>query len=245
MEHATYEVEAQVHRRHWWFQGRRKILRRLLAKLDPPLPPHARVLDVGCGTGANGVVLGEGGRFAVGLDASTVPLGLEGTSDGYAHRLRGDAGRLPVADASFDMVVALDILEHLDDDQGAARELHRVCKPGGVLVVFVPALALLFGFQDEVALHRRRYGREQLRALIAGAGFGIERLTFFNTFLFPPILAARLLMNVRRPKELKSENEVGGPITNRILETIFSAEAPLVSRFNLPVGVSLACLARR
>lgn len=246
METTTYQIEAQLERGHWWFQGRRRILDRLLTRLDPPLPAGARALDVGCGTGANGPVLAAHATFAAGIDASPVPLGLRGTDErGHSARLRGDAGRLPFADASFDLVVALDVLEHLDDDAAAARELLRVLRPGGAAVIFVPALQLLWGLQDDVSHHRRRYHRAQLRDVMAGAGFQVQRVTFFNSFLFPPILAARLFMRLRPPKALKSENEVGGPLTNAILGAVFGAEAPLLDRIDLPVGVSLACLARR
>jgi hypothetical protein len=112
-------------------------------------------------------------------------------------------------------------------------------------VIFVPALRLLWGLQDEVSHHRRRYGRGELRALLAGAELQIERLTFFNTLLFPPILAARLAMRLRPPADLMSENELGGPFANAVLERVFSLEAPLLARANLPIGVSLACVARK
>lgn len=244
MERTTYEIEADLERRHWWFKGRRRILRRILARFA--LPAGARVLDVGCGTGANGPVLTEGGHFAIGIDASPVPLGLAPRRErGHAARVRGDAGRLPFASEAFDVVLALDVLEHLDDDRAAARELHRVCKPGGRLVVFVPALPLLWGLQDEVSHHRRRYRRHGLLAVIAGAGFVVERSTFFNTLLFPLILAARLAMRVWRPTRIRSENEMGGALGNLIFGAIFAAEAPLLDRLSFPVGVSLACLARR
>lgn len=246
MERTTYEAEAEVERTHWWFEGRRAILTRLLAALDPPLPPGARVLDVGCGTGANGQVLAGGGRFAVGLDLSPVPLGLQGAMGrGHAARLRGDATRLPFPSGAFDMVVALDVLEHIDDDGAAAAELVRVLRPGGVLIVFVPALQLLWGLQDEVSHHRRRYGRAELQSLIAGTGVRIERLTFFNAILFVPILAGRLAMRVLPRGRLASENQIGGPISNALLKAIFCAEAPLLDRLDLPIGVSLACVARR
>lgn len=212
MERATYEIEAELERRHWWFRGRRRLLGRLLARLDPPLPAGARVLDVGCGTGANAPVLSEGGRLAIGVEASLIPLGLAGTGErGHAARVRGDASRLPFLDRAFDLVVALDVLEHIDDDLGAARELLRVLRPVGALVVFVPALMLLWGFQDEVSHHRRRYARSQLRDVITGAGCEVQRLTFFNTLLFPPILAVRWAMRVRKPRTLGSENRIGGP----------------------------------
>lgn len=239
MDPATYEIEAQVERRHWWFRGRRRILARLLA--GRRLPPGARVLDVGCGTGANAPVLRGADRFTIGIDASPIPMALvDRTHDA---RLRADAAHLPFGDASFDLVVALDVLEHLDDDRAAVRELRRVLRPGGTLVVFVPALELLWGLQDDVSHHRRRYRRAELGEIIASAGFRIERLTYFNTLLFPPILAARLAMRLRPPRTLKSENQIGGPIANAILSSIFALEAPLVARANLPIGVSLGCVA--
>jgi SAM-dependent methyltransferase len=241
LERATYEVEARVERDHWWFRGRRRILGRLLARLD--LPARARVLDVGCGTGANGPVLAEQGHFAVGIDASPIPLGL--TPRGHAVRLRGDAAALPFQDGAFDLVVALDVLEHLDDDRAAARELARVLVPGGALVVFVPALRILWGLQDDVSHHRRRYRKRELEDLVSSANLEVVRSTYFNTLLFPPILAARLAMRLRRPPDLQSENQLGGPVTNAILSGIFALEAPLLDRTNLPIGVSLACIARR
>jgi len=244
MKQATYEVEAQVERDHWWFKGRRRILTRLVD--DLALPAGARVLDVGCGTGANGPVLAAQGRFAVGVDASPVPLGLDGTgARGHAARLRGDATRLPFAEASFDLVVALDVLEHLIDDASAAREMHRVLRPGGALIVFVPALELLWGLQDDVSHHLRRYHAPELRTLLGTAGFAVARTTYFNTLLFPPILAARMAMRLRRPAGLRSENEVGGPLANRVLGAIFGLESRILPRMDLPFGVSLACVARR
>jgi SAM-dependent methyltransferase len=244
MEKGVYEVEAQVERTHWWFRGRRRILAGLIDRLA--LPTGARVLDVGCGTGANGPVLAGASRFAVGIDASPVPLGISGTAErGHAARIRGDATRLPFRDGGFDLVAALDVLEHLIDDRGALREMHRVLRPGGALVVFVPALELLWGLQDEVSHHLRRYGRGELTSLITDAGFSVTRTSFFNSLLFAPILAARLAMRVRPPRALRSENEVGGPVANAVLGAAFGLEAPILRMTNLPVGVSLLCIARR
>jgi SAM-dependent methyltransferase len=245
VERATYQVEAELERSHWWFRGRRRILDDLLARLDPPLPPGARALDVGCGTGANGPVLAARAALAIGLDASAIPLGLGHSRDGHAARLRGDAARLPFPSGTFDLVVALDVLEHLDDDVAAARELHRVLRPGAAAIVFVPALPILWGLQDQVSHHRRRYRRAQLEAVISGSGLHIQRSTFFNSFLFPPILATRMLMRLFPPRHLASENQLGGPAVNAVLTAIFRAEAALVDRVDLPIGVSLACVARR
>ena len=241
MDRRTYEIEASVERDHWWFRGRRKILRRFLSELSPPLSVGARVLDVGCGTGANGGVVAESGRFAVGIDASPIPLGLPG--GGHSARVRGDAQRLPFRDESFDGLTALDILEHLDDDAKGAAELFRVLAPGGSAVIFVPALEILWGLQDDVSHHRRRYGKSQLVDVVSGAGFEVRRVTFFNTLLFPPIFAARMAMRFYRPAHLASENQLSGRFTNTLLTAIFGLEAAIVQRLDLPVGVSLACVA--
>ena len=242
MDRQTYEVEARVEQDHWWFRGRRRILRQLIADLD--LPAGASGLDVGCGTGANGSVIAEGGRFAVGVDMSAIPLGL-GRTSGHSARVRGDVCSLPFADNSFDLVCALDILEHIEDDARAARELMRVARPGAPLIVFVPAFMVLWGLQDDVSHHLRRYGKREVVDLLEAAGLETQRVTFFNSLLFLPILGARLAMRVARPPSLSSENQLSGPLTNALLGSVFNMELPLLRRANLPVGVSLAVVGRK
>lgn len=246
MDRETYETEAAVERSHWWFRVRRELLRRLVAALEPELPERATVLDVGCGTGANLDVLAARGRVIVGVDRSAIPLQLQRESGKTRRTLtQADALALPFADRSFDLVLALDVLEHLRHDHQGAAELYRVCRPQGVAVIFVPALEILWGLQDEIGHHERRYDKTALTSLIRDAGFQIDRTTFFNTFLFPPILAARLALRFYRPRELKNENQIGGPLSNAILERVFSAELFLLDRLDLTIGVSLACVARR
>lgn len=237
MRRATYRVERSVSQDHWWFRGRRRILTRLLADLG--LPPDACILDAGCGTGANTPTLAAHGRV-FGVDASPVPLGL--ARDGRAVLARLE--RLPFASGSFDLVAALDLLEHLDDDTAGVREVARVLAPGGRLLVFVPAFEQLWGLQDDVSDHRRRYTAHSLRGLLTRAGLGVRRLSYFNTALFLPILAARLAMRVIRPP-VATENNLTTPALNRLFGAVFGAEASLLARADLPIGVSLLALAQR
>jgi SAM-dependent methyltransferase len=149
-----------------------------------------------------------------------------------------------VRDGALDLVLAADLLEHLDDDRAALAEIHRALKPGGVALLLVPAFGWLWGLQDDVSEHRRRYTAPVLQARVAGAGFAIERATYFNTFLLPPIFLARTLMR-RAHIEVESENVLTPGWSSAILERIFGLELPLLRRLDLPVGVSFLCLARR
>jgi SAM-dependent methyltransferase len=245
VEPGVYQVEAQVEAAHWWFRGRRRILRRLLARALPS-SPGLRALDVGCGTGANAAVLTTVTRMLIGLDRS--PHALHQGRPQHRHYgavVAAEVERLPFASASFDLVTALDVLEHLDDDAAALRELLRVLAPGGLLVVFVPAHAWLWGPQDELSHHRRRYTAASLRRLVATSGGHLERLTGFNLLLLPPIYLGRRLLRRWRPAGLQSENQLNTPVVNRLLDAVFALEAPWLARRDLPLGVSLAALVRR
>lgn len=245
MEASAVAVEARVQHDHWWFRGRRRILSRFLAATGRSLPPGARLLDIGCGTGANAAVLRGPGRTVVGIDAARPSLALARSLGCHDAWLAGDATRLPFADGSFDVVVALDVLEHLDDDAAGAREMHRVLRPGGSAIVFVPALPALWGLQDEVSHHRRRYTRRTLRPLIEAAGFRVHHETYFNTLLLPPIFLARRLMRLWRPRSLASENQLGGRLTNALLSALFALESPLLPSPGFPLGVTLALIGHR
>ncbi len=249
MRRATYQVEHEVSADHWWFRGRRRILTRLVADLPLPRASDARILDAGCGTGANTPALAKFGRV-FGVDASPVPLSLREDRRAGLARLE----HLPFASGSFDLVAALDLLEHLDDDLAGVRELGRVLSPkgrgpscgidGGWLLVFVPAFEQLWGLQDDVSHHRRRYTAQSLRSLLTRAGLRVRRLSYFNTALFFPILAARLAMRVVRPP-VPTENNLTTPALNRLFGAVFGAEAAVLQRVDLPLGVSLLALAQR
>jgi SAM-dependent methyltransferase len=224
----------------------------LLAVLERALPAGAglEILDVGCGTGT---MLGHLARFGhaqgVDADAEAIRFCRERGLDEVRHVAPGP---LPFADASFDLVTALDVVEHIDDDAAAVAEMARVLRPGGLALTTVPAFPSLWGRQDEIAHHKRRYRAAGLRALVAGAGLEVEHLTHFNTLLFGPIAAVRVARRTTRwgrapgSGELRSDFELTrpGPL-NALLARVFAAEAPLVARGRLPFGVSLLALGRK
>src|SRR5437762_4212153 len=235
MQQHTYSIMYEVEEHHWWFMGRRKIIERFVAaacrdlgKLKP------RILDVGCGTGANLQMLARHGA-AEGVDVSSEALEFC-RARGLSKVKEGAAEALPYEDASFDLVTGLDVVEHLDDDVAGLREMRRVLRTGGRCLLFVPAFMFLWGVQDDVSHHRRRYTLSELKAKLAQAGFTIERASYANITFFGPILFGRLFMRATgfRPA---SENNVNIGMLNGLLGRIFGAESWWLRRMNLPFGV--------
>lgn len=245
MDEAMYAHIQEVERNHWWYVGRRKII------FDRVLPllaeySHPRILDIGCGTGFNIEYMQQHGYAdIIGLDFSPDAL-MFCQSRGLARLVCGDGTLPPFQDGSFDVVTALDMIEHLEDDVIALNELSRILRPGGLLVIFTPAYPFLWGLQDEVSHHFRRYVAGDLRRKVEQAGLTIRKLTYANTFLFPVVLAGRLAMRVMgRPGNVTSENDLHPSWSNGLLKNIFAAESPLLNYINFPFGVSLLCIARK
>lgn len=244
MDEAFYPAYFEIEGRHWWFLGRRRIFLRLIEHEFPPAAGAIAVLDFGCGTGAFLEHLERFGTVsAVDADAAAVAFCHDRGRTEVQHVPPG--APLPFADATFDLVTALDVIEHIDDDVAALAELRRVLRPGGRLLVAVPAYMFLWGKQDEVSHHRRRYTARTLRRALEQAGFALERTSYFNTLLFPPIAAVRLGRRLlRRPGAAQSDFDLGPPALNRALGAAFGAEAEIVARRGLPFGVSVLALAR-
>jgi SAM-dependent methyltransferase len=228
---------------HWWYAVRREILDRKLARLALD-PARTRLLDVGCGTGGASLVLSRYGR-AVALDRAAESFRLAPDRP-YAHRvISGADGPLPFGDGTFDVVCALDILEHLDDDRAALAELVRVMRPGGHLVVFVPAFSILWGYNDEFSQHRRRYTRRQLDELVRGAGLAVHDSGYFNMLLFLPTLAARLLQRALPSATRGMEHEPKRGPLNELLRRLFRCELPALAVGGLPLGTSAYTVAQK
>jgi SAM-dependent methyltransferase len=242
MQQHTYAIMRRVEGAHWGFVGRRQIIEGFLTRICSSIPGQPRILDVGCGTGANLEMLSRFGD-AEGIDVSQEALTFC-RERGLSNVRWGEAERIPFEDKTFDLVTAFDVVEHLDDDVGGLKEIYRVLRPGGRALLFVPAFMFLWGVQDDVSHHRRRYTRSNLKRAVEAAGFKVERSTYANITFFAPILLGRLLMRITglRPQ---SENNINIGALNGILGRIFAGERPILNRMNLPFGVSAICVVRR
>lgn len=227
--------------RHWWYRGRRRIVGEELARLR--LPAVARVLDAGCGSGRILDALSRYGEVS-GLDTNPDSVALA-RERGYEDVREGVVERLPWADETFDLITMLDVLEHTADDHAALSELHRVARPGGYLLVTVPAYQALWANHDVLNQHYRRYSRGTLRASALRSGWSVQRMTFFNSLLLAPAAAVRFSQRLRRepPEAHRSDVEIGPAWLYPVLELPLRAEAYwLRRRRTLPVGLSLMAL---
>ncbi len=243
MQLHTYQIMYEIEESHWWYAGRRRILESFLAKLCALDDGQVSgILDVGCGTGANLEMLANYGATK-GVDVSDEALSFC-KKRGLTNVEKGLAESLPFEDGIFDLVTAFDVVEHLDDDVKGLREMRRVLNDNGKALFFVPAFMFLWGVQDDVSHHRRRYNKKEFIEKLKNAGFEIERITYANIIFFFPILFGRLLMKMTgyRPA---SENNLTIGALNGLLGKIFGAERFWLQRANLPFGVSLVCIAKK
>ena len=230
MKYQFAEQYSDLEQWHWWFRGRQRILDAVLRR-----EPSAR------GRGLGHLPLAQPHGCVVGLDAEVLHARHVALDVSY---VIGTLENVPLAAASFDLVLALDVLEHLDDDARGLREAARLLKPGGLLVVTVPALPSLWGGQDVVSHHRRRYLKRTLGQTFARAGLPAPRLTYFNVLLFAPVACTRWLRRAlgqaQQPRSDFDDNQPG--LLNEILASVFAAERYLIHRLPMPVGVSLLAI---
>jgi SAM-dependent methyltransferase len=235
-----YAAMLALDERHWWYRGRRAVLGAVLARSE--LPPHARILDAGCGSGRTLDDLERRGEVR-GIELN--PLGVRAARERGHEVQEAPVEAIPHGDGSFDLVTCLDVIEHTDDDVAALAELHRVTRPGGRLIVTVPAHPRLWSQHDEVNGHRRRYTRPTLRAAAREAAWHVDRETGFNVAFLLPAALVRI--------SRRSNDEPGGselrltpPWLDTALAKPLQAEAALIRRgYDLPPGLSLLAVLRK
>jgi SAM-dependent methyltransferase len=240
------EYELQTHRaedRHWWYRGRRSVLDGVIAQLR--LPARARILDAGCGSGRNMVELAHQG-IVTGIELSETSVSLA-RERSVGEVIEGSVLEMPFAADSFELAASLDVIEHLEDDLGALRELRRVVAPGGALLITVPAYQWLWSGHDEINHHHRRYTRRSLLKVAQEAGWEPVRTTYFNSLLLPVAIALRVLDRFSPSKTTESSLDLWVPPKplNWLLERPLALESALIGRGGrIPAGLSLLVVLR-
>jgi SAM-dependent methyltransferase len=243
MDTAEYAEMYKLESFYWWFVARRSLLEFIMKEVRPEVGDPL-MLDVGCGTGINFSVMKKfGAAFCV--DASEEALKFS-KKRGVDDLVLSPVESLPFETSTFDVVTALDVLEHVDDDLRAIDELKRTLKEEGLLIITVPAYGFLWSEHDEALHHRRRYAASELRNKLTSGGFDVERISYYITFLFFPILLVRFVQSVfKKSVRAKTSHIILPSWLNSLLIGILAFERFLLRWINFPFGVSLVCLARK
>jgi ubiquinone/menaquinone biosynthesis C-methylase UbiE len=245
MNKNSYEMTYNLESIYWWFTARldifvcffKNLLKRGL------IPKNSKILNLGCGTGIQTEIFSRFGEV-VSLDYSEDALKFCGIRR-LDRLVRADAGKMPFADASFDVVLCFDILEHIESDTEAVSEICRVLKNGGAALISVPALRFLWSSFDEVNWHKRRYRKKEVVKLISKSGLLPVKTSYFNFFLFPLALMRRAYEKVSKRSEEDYYLPKTGRLLNCIFKKIFSSEKYFLQHFNFPWGVSVIGIARK
>ncbi|HEX9924173.1 MAG TPA: methyltransferase domain-containing protein [Anaerolineae bacterium] len=238
---------------HWWFASRNRALNAVMGSilLDKP---DFRLLDIGCGAGNMIHHLSRYGQVK-GLEIDARPVQVA-QQRGYDVDLFDATKPMPFDDSSFDAVTALDVIEHNEDDLAILADSHRILKPGGHIVITVPAFMWLWSHNDDLNAHVRRYTAGELRQKMTQAGFKVRRITYNNFFVFPMAAALILLRRSADAKpdlashhldeaEYQVEMEPASPPVNAVLTLVGQVEAGLIRFVNLPMGTSLIAVGEK
>ena len=244
MDKDFYLQYASMEDEHWWFVGRRQIIDSFIRQLH--LPKNAEILEAGCGTGGNLVMLSAHGRVdAMEIDEIACAL----ANQRQVTQVKN--GSLPENipfEGKYDLIVILDVLEHLDNDLAALKALYAKLKPGAWLLITVPAYQFLWSQHDEINHHKRRYFLKNLQQVVRKANYELHYKSYFNTLLFPPIAALRLmsklLLSNRRYQD-RGDLKMPSQFINRFLTLLFASEGYLLRCTRLSFGVSILLIARK
>lgn len=241
MQISHYETLYNSEVNHWWYRVRRELIHIFIKKYINN-PKNLKILDVGCGTGALMKELSIYGEV-YGVDFSDQAIDFC-KSRGINNVQKSGIEKIPHPDNYFDIVLALDVLEHIPDDMTGLSEIHRVLKPGGSVIIFVPTFKFLWGVTDVISQHYRRYTKPELLSKVQKTDFKVVYSSYFNFFLFFPIYFSRLIVKIFKIK-LKTENDTGAGFVNNFLYHLFHLEVYILSKLIFPFGVSCAVVAKK
>lgn len=243
MDKKLYDTYQKIEMTHWWFVGRRQLIYQTLQKFLP-VKERIKILDIGCNAGVLVQRLQQKGYNTYGYDFSSEAINY-GRSRGIKNLKVSSLENMPYHNNEFDAIICLDLIEHIKDDQGALRMIDKVVRDNGLVIITVPVLKCLWGLQDEVAHHFRRYNkRELLFKIKENTNWQIEKTSYFNTFLFAPIFLFRKLANFFHWQR-DSDFDINNKFINIILKLVFLFEIWLLKIFSFPLGVSLLVVARK
>jgi ubiquinone/menaquinone biosynthesis C-methylase UbiE len=236
-----------IEENHWWWMGRRQLLKQLI-----PRNPNQKILDIGCGTGETLSYIHTlyNKSQLYGVDTSDVAINFA-KKRGHKNIQKASALKLPFTTGTFDVVLFLDVLEHIPTDEKALLEAKRVLIPGGVIIITAPALQFIWSRHDTMQDHVRRYTRRRIRYLSKRTGLSINFLSYFNFFLSPPIILLRLLSNLKVFSRFSEyDNGMNFEIANKnlinnILTKLFVFEIKLLKYVNYPLGISLGAVLKK
>jgi SAM-dependent methyltransferase len=243
MEKGFEKKYHDVESNHWWFKSRRKYLIDLLKDA----PKDSKILDIGCSSGIflkDLEALGFKIENLYGVDISNTAIE-NCRANGIKNSFVMDAQNITLTE-SFDIIIASDCLEHLEDDKKALKNWNSLLKIGGTIYVFVPAFMSLWSYHDTINMHYRRYTKPELKSKLLDENLAVEKASYWNFFLFFPVYTFRKISSFfNKEKKGESDISIGNKFVNSILLQLIVFENQLLKVFNFPFGVSAFCIAKR
>lgn len=241
MKKEEYEIMYKVEEDHFWYRGMRRITETLLKKYLPKKSKN-KILDAGCGTGGSLLFLKNYG-IAQGVDISDLALSLC-HKRGLKNIKHASVNNLPFKDGSFDVITSFDVLCHKNvNDKEAMVEFYRVLKPGGILIVRLPAYQWLYSYHDVSVHNKHRYTSKELNSLMSNINFQILKMSYVNFFLFPLVLLKRILARFSNQNQTQSDVVPIAEIVDRLFYLFLFLESILIRYVNFPFGLSVMAVA--
>jgi len=242
MENKIFQKMLKLESSHWWFVARRKIIQRAINNLD--LPRNIRILDAGCGNGDNLSLLSTFGDLVAFEKNEYALKTAKSKKIGEIYKAELPDKLPNTIKTNFDLIVLLDVLEHIDDDSKSLTTVRKLMNNKGIILITVPAFQWLWSEHDVIHHHKRRYSKSELREKLDSSGFRIKYISYFNTLLFPFALVERIGQKIFSPSNPEILELPNNKI-NFLLEKIFSLETIFMNKISLPFGLSLVAIAEK